>query len=270
MMPTWLGQELTNLAFLWRLERRDGVTLGFTSHDKDITLGGLIYRATPGMLPSAIVRTDGFDADTVELAGALTSDALTQADLQAGRWDGASLWLSAVDWTNAVLDPVALVRGELGAIEINDGRFNAELRGPTSLLDAPVVEETQPECRASLGDKRCRVDLAPLRVDTTVMSASGAAITLAGTAADGVYAFGRLRWIDGKNGGLINQIIASAGAVVTLREPAAFVPVAGTRVELTQGCDRRFATCTGRFANAANFRGEPQLPGNDLLTRYAT
>jgi uncharacterized phage protein (TIGR02218 family) len=79
-----------------------------------------------------------------------------------------------------------------------------------------------------------------------------------------------LRWIDGKNGGLINQIIASAGAVVTLREPAAFVPVAGTRVELTQGCDRRFATCTGRFANAANFRGEPQLPGNDLLTRYAT
>ena len=29
-----------------------------------------------------------------------------------------------------------------------------------------------------------------------------------------------------------------------------------------------FATCRDRFANAQNFRGEPHLPGNDLLTRY--
>jgi hypothetical protein len=28
------------------------------------------------------------------------------------------------------------------------------------------------------------------------------------------------------------------------------------------------ATCGGRFGNALNFRGEPYLPGIDLLTRY--
>ena len=39
-------------------------------------------------------------------------------------------------------------------------------------------------------------------------------------------------------------------------------------VSLTEGCDKRFATCRTRFANSANFRGEPHLPGNDLLTRY--
>jgi len=27
-------------------------------------------------------------------------------------------------------------------------------------------------------------------------------------------------------------------------------------------------TCSARFGNAVNFRGEPYLPGNDLLTRY--
>ena len=37
---------------------------------------------------------------------------------------------------------------------------------------------------------------------------------------------------------------------------------------LTQGCNKNFATCRDRFANAVNFRGEPYLPGNDLLTRY--
>jgi hypothetical protein len=39
-------------------------------------------------------------------------------------------------------------------------------------------------------------------------------------------------------------------------------------VELTQGCDKRAATCAERFANIANFRGEPHLPGFDLLTRF--
>jgi uncharacterized phage protein (TIGR02218 family) len=43
---------------------------------------------------------------------------------------------------------------------------------------------------------------------------------------------------------------------------------AGCRVELRDGCDKRFTTCVARFANAANFRGEPHLPGTDLLTRY--
>jgi uncharacterized phage protein (TIGR02218 family) len=43
---------------------------------------------------------------------------------------------------------------------------------------------------------------------------------------------------------------------------------AGCRVELRDGCDKRFETCVTRFGNAVNFRGEPHLPGNDLLTRY--
>ena len=60
----------------------------------------------------------------------------------------------------------------------------------------------------------------------------------------------------------------SAGAVVTLREAPAFAAAAGTLVEVTEGCDRTLATCAGRFGNAANFRGEPYLPGLDLLTRY--
>jgi hypothetical protein len=42
----------------------------------------------------------------------------------------------------------------------------------------------------------------------------------------------------------------------------------GTRVEIREGCDKSFATCSARFANAANFRGEPHVPGGDVLTRF--
>ena len=50
--------------------------------------------------------------------------------------------------------------------------------------------------------------------------------------------------------------------------PARFVVAAGVLVEVIEGCDKSLATCDARFANVANFRGEPYLPGVDLLTRY--
>ena len=83
-----------------------------------------------------------------------------------------------------------------------------------------------------------------------------------------LYAYGRLRWIGGANAGLEATIVASQGVRLTLREAPAAAAAVGDLVEIAEGCDRSFETCTGRFANAANFRGEPHLPGMDLLTRY--
>jgi uncharacterized phage protein (TIGR02218 family) len=89
----WYQTDLTTLAFIWRIERRDGAALGFTSHDRNLVIDGLTYRAAPGMVPSAIERQDSLDPASVELAGALTSAAISEGDLAAGRWDGASLRL---------------------------------------------------------------------------------------------------------------------------------------------------------------------------------
>jgi len=82
------------------------------------------------------------------------------------------------------------------------------------------------------------------------------------------YGGGLLRWFGGANNGLEAAIAASEGAVVTLRTEPVFAPAIGDLIELIEGCDKSLSTCAGRFANAANFRGEPYLPGIDLLTRY--
>lgn len=269
--PDWLQGAVTTLALCWRLDRRDGVTLGFTAHDRDLAVGGVVHAARPGMVPSAISQSDGFDVDTLDLAGALTDDAITEDDLLAGRWDGATLMLSAVDWGDPGAISLVLATGELGDVTIRDGAFTVELRGPTALLERPVVESTSPDCRADLGDKRCRVDLGPRTRVARVVAAAGAMLTLdVAEPAANAYAFGRLRWFDGGNAGLAQPIAASDAATVTLRDPPFARPDAGTLVELVEGCDRRFETCCARFANALNFRGEPHLPGNDLLTRYGT
>ncbi len=85
---------------------------------------------------------------------------------------------------------------------------------------------------------------------------------------ENAYGQGVLRWLSGANCGLESAVAESAGAEVTLRAPPPFAVAAGTLVRLDEGCDKTLATCAGRFGNALNFRGEPYLPGIDLLTRY--
>lgn len=268
-MPAFLERELATIALCWRLERRDGVALGFTSHDRDLAIGGLIYRAAPGMLPSAVSVSDGFEAAALDIRGALTSDAIVAEDLHAGRWDGAALSLFMTDWEAPGAELLTLARGELGEVTIEGEAFEAQLRGPAALLDLPVAEQTSPECRARLGDRRCRVDMAARTRITRVTAIPAAArIEVADAAAGNAYGYGRLRWLGGANSGLASAILASDGPVLTLREPPPFAATVGDLVEIAEGCDRLLATCRDRFGNAANFRGEPQLPGIDLLTRY--
>ena len=262
-------KELTAIAFCWRLERRDGVTIGVTSHDRDLTIAGLVYRATPGMLPSAISLSDGFDADSFDVKGALTSDAISAADLAAGRWDGATLEIFMADWTDPAAAPIFIAQGELGDVTVERNGFEAELRGRAALLDRPVVEQTSPECRAELGDKRCRVDMAGhTRLARIVAVLGDNVIEVSGAPSGDVNSFGRARWITGPNCGLEVPLARCDGARLTLRDVPHHQASAGELIEIAEGCDKSLATCSGRFNNVANFRGEPHLPGMDLLTRY--
>lgn len=263
-----MADRLTTIAFAWTIARRDGVTIALTDHDQDISAGDRLYRAAPGMTPSAIRRGEGLDADTMEASGVLGDAAITADDLIAGRWDGARVTIAALDWrTGATV--AMLGGGTIGAVETRDGGFTAELRGPAAALDRPAAEETTPTCRATLGDRRCRVPMADRRRHARVLASDGAAVTLdaAEPVANG-WGGGLLRWLGGANCGLAAAVARSEGAVATLRAPPAFPVAPGTLVEIAEGCDRTIATCTARFANAANFRGEPYLPGIDLLTRY--
>lgn len=264
---SWFEADLTTLAFCWRLDRRDGITIGLTSHDRDLWFADLLHRAAPGMVPSAIETHRTMAAASVDLQGAISSSLLTEADLTAGLWDGARLSLHAVNWARPDVVPVFLVRGQLGRIETAGNGFSVELTGPLAALDRPVTEVTTPHCRATLGDARCRVDLRARRVLARVASAAGHEITLDQTFADHRFALGQVRWLSGQMAGQGGAILGQTGDRLLLADPVS-ASVAGAVIALTEGCDRTLATCAGRFANAINFQGEPHLPGNDLLTRY--
>jgi uncharacterized phage protein (TIGR02218 family) len=260
-------EPLSSLAFCWRIERPDGAGLALTSHDARLTIGGVLHEAAPGMLPAAIQRKAGLEPGGSEIAGSISSGALSEDDLSAGRWDGARVTLTAVDWEWPDGGETRLLTGELGEVRLERGEFKAELRGAAARLEGAICPATSPECRAELGDRQCRIDMTARSLMAAVIEADGRLLMLdrpVGTD----FLWGRIRFLSGANCGLMTTLAAVDENEVELRDTPRALVEPGDRIELRHGCDKSFATCTGRFRNAENFRGEPHLPGNDLLTRY--
>lgn len=273
-MTGWLAQTLVPIAWCWRIERRDGVTLGFTTHDAPLLIDHLPYRPAPGIRPSAIHQQGGIDGDSFEVEGALATGGISGDDLASGRWDDARLTLLVANWDSPGDEPLIIADGRIGPVSSDGRQFVAELSMHDPLLAEPIVPDTSAECRAELGDRRCRVDMATRTYRARIVAADANVLTMDRQWPDGVLGLGRMRWLTGPDCGLYVPIRAQQGANVTIEpmpgrpNPDAGAGLVGTIVALREGCDKRAATCTARFANIANFRGEPHVPGMDLLTRF--
>jgi hypothetical protein len=164
-----LAGALTTLATCWRVERRDGVVFGFTDHDADLEFESVTYRARTGYRRAAIAARADLSVDDTEVEGILDAAEIDAASLRAGLWDGAEVRIFLVNWSDPAQGALRLRKGRLGeVIARDDGTFRAELRGLAQALNVTVGELYTPECRADLGDARCRVPLRPpLRQDST-------------------------------------------------------------------------------------------------------
>lgn len=271
-----LGNGATSTCRAWALERKDGVRLGFTDHDRALAFDGWEFRAETGMSAGALMQTTGLAIDNVEAAGALSSSAITEIDIAAGRYDGAAVTCWLVDWTD-VARRMVLFRGSLGEVTRGTGAFRADLRGLTEELNQPRGHVYQRICGAVLGDGGCGVDLddpaysAEVAVEDVDGSRKFRFTSLQGFA-EGWFARGRLRVLTGAAAGLVGQVRddwlgASDRTLELWQELRAQVSV-GDTVRVEAGCDKALETCRGKFGNVVNFRGFPYIPGDDWVTVY--
>ena len=210
----WFDAELPTAAVFWRVLRRDGVTLGFTAHDRDLWFDGVLHRASPGMAPSAIRRSAGFEADSAEVAGALSHDSISAADLAAGRFDGARVLIGLVDWET--LRREVIYAGAIGAVSEEAGRFTAELMSRKAELARDPVPRTSPACRAAFCGPGCGLSAARFTHEAVLLGHDAGANTVTLDRPGAPLVGGMLRWIDGPQAGLAIGVLDAAGAAVTL------------------------------------------------------
>lgn len=275
---THLDSGTTTLCWCWKITRDDGVVHGFTDHDETLAFDGVDYGAASGFTASEVQSLLGLAVDNLSVTGALSSAAISDADLAAGLYDNAAIEIWRVNWASPDMR-VLMRKGNLGEVKRGHSAFEVEIRGLAHVLNQPVGRAYGHGCDADLGDARCGVDLTDgaFKGGGTVAAVSDArrfTVTGLSAFADSWFARGKLSWTSGANAGRSAEVKRHgvSGGVVSLELWQAMSEAVqpGDAFTITAGCDKQFATCKAKFANAANFRGFPYMPGNDAALAYPT
>jgi len=271
-----LKEGVSTICRAWVVTRRDGVSIGFTDHDLDLAFEDVTFEAGAGMDAGAVERSTGLSVDNTVALGALTSDRVSEADILAGRYDGAKVRQWLVDWSD-VDARMELFRGTIGEVRASGGAFEAELRGLAEALNHPVGRAFLKTCDRVLGDTKCGVDTSDPTYSVTASVVSVTDQLIIGWEDSygyqtGWFTGGALTWETGANAGISALVRRDTGSgtdrVMTLWAEARAEAVVGDTFRVVAGCDKYIETCAAKFDNAVNFRGFPHMPGEDWVTAY--
>jgi uncharacterized phage protein (TIGR02218 family) len=219
-----------------------------------------------------LASTTGLSVDNTEAVGVLSADAITEVDINAGRYDGAKVTTWLVQWDDPSARKVRFY-GTIGEITRASGGFQAELRGLTEALNQPQGRSYFKTCSAVLGDTRCGVDLTDPAFSTETLAGDtdGQVFTLADVAPfnDRWFEQGQLVVLTGDaqqlSGVIKTDEIIDGARQITLWDPIKAPILPGDSIRLIAGCNKRAETCREKFSNFINFQGFPDIPGNDWL-----
>lgn len=257
----------TTLSYCWVVTRKDGVTLGFTDHDENVTVDGVTCVSSSGITTSKLSQSLGLDADDVEVEGVIDDDLITVADLRSGVYDNASVKIYLVNWSDPTQYDI-VASGLFGNVTDTDtGAFMTEFRSKSYVLEQTEGRAYQRTCDAKLGDARCGVDLdtALYRHTTTVAVATNMSVVVTSISgyADDWFTLGKVI-VNGAEVPIRRQV----GTRIELWQRMSNPIASGETVTLIAGCKQDADTCRVKFNNILRFQGFPFMPGTDRLTAY--
>jgi uncharacterized phage protein (TIGR02218 family) len=273
-LASHFGQGCMTIAILWKVTRKDGTILGFTTHDQDITYNDgtntVTYQGATGMSPSATETSVGFAVDNLQISAFLDAGSITESDLTGGKYSFADIEVRVVNWADLTMGDMKLRKGTLGQTYVKGGIFTSEIRGLSYHFGTIIGQTFGPVCRYDLGDANCTVNLTPLSQNGTVASFTDArAFVPSGlTGAAGYFVEGVLTWLTGANAGLTMDVGEWNGTTITLFESMANAIAIGDTFKVEPGCNHFTSDCFGKFNNIVNFGGEPDIPGTDKIMQY--
>jgi uncharacterized phage protein (TIGR02218 family) len=267
-----LAGEVTTIAYCWVITRSDAEIFRFTDHDEDITVLGHDYMASAAMGSTDLKQNRSLAVDNMEAIAFLDSELITDADLRAGLFDGATVDLFLVNWSDPSMGILEILTGwSFGQVEIRDSACTVEIRGLGQKLSRNICELYSETCRAQFGDAQCGFDLSSSGMTQTGASAGSEAgnwhqrfyFWPGLDVSDDKLVGGVLTWSPGTaNAGLSMEIKSTneSPGEITLLLPMPNPIGYADEFTVVRACDKKIETCITVFDNALNFRGEPWVP----------
>lgn len=254
-------------------------TLGYTSLDVPVELPahGIIFYPSAGLLPSTI-ESQASHPSNLELGTVFDFD-MTEADILAGKWNGAKIELWRMNYLALEMGEELLFSGIISTITNQQDKFQAELEGLSSRMDGNFGHLTSRICRrvgtftqfpgecgysASTSGSGNWQNKRTLTVEE-VTDRTHIKLTRIEDVPNDFYVNGKMECLTGGNEGIAREIQVATGAStdtvdVILKRPFPLTISVGDTFELTVGCNGTLNRCV-YFNNVINRSAEDYVPG---------
>lgn len=261
------------LAKCWRISRRDGRILRFAAHNAPLTIAGFTYEAVGGIAPTNSRREGELKDANQDFLGLLTSDAITNDDLRAGRYRNAMVEEFCVNWASPDAGRYYLHRFWIGEVKWTGTIWEAQTNGHARWLKQKIGGTWGRMCRYQFGEPKCfyalhgatyrAVAVASVSDARRIFRADSADITA--SLANSFFKHGKLTWRSGANYALESVVrkYTHSTREFELAERLPFDITTSDYFDVAPGCDGLSTTCLMTWNNYDNFGGEPHIPGTD-------
>jgi uncharacterized phage protein (TIGR02218 family) len=277
-LDAYMSQSYVAIATLIRIDRTDGITLGFTDWDVPIVYSGLTYVPGLSMSPSTTKTNADMTTDQMDIIGAIDSIYILESDIDGGRFDLATVTRYTINPYDTTIGVMTEITGTVGQIDYGDSMLQVAINSLGQRCNQSIGDVVTPVCRVNqLGDAQCKVSIASFQFARTVTTVvDQRTLIFTDGNATGYYDYGMVRFESISGGGGLNHDLnvevktstAASGLMTLVMQERLKFPVAiGDAVILEAGCDRRPITCRNKFSNLVNIHCEPYVPGNDYLLK---
>lgn len=260
--------------YAMRIECRNGTVVRILEYPYDMLIGGNLYKADAGYKFTGTQTGTTFSPGSIDLESFIgLSPEITLANIQAGIFDRARVYVFVTDWANPVEDDEEIMQGIFGKVRIEDNHYRTEVMQLIDLLNTTVGDSFSALCSLVFGGQEfggCKVDVDALEVTGTLTSVTSGFLFADSSRAeaDDYFGAGTLWFTTGANTGVAAQRVkdfTNAGGVLEMNEPFPYAPAVGDAYVLRPGCRKRLEDCRDKWDNVPRRRAFDWVPGTRFL-----
>jgi uncharacterized phage protein (TIGR02218 family) len=268
LIATLAANDRVSVGLAVDIVRVDDVEIHIAEVCEPTDIDGTTYDPAEGLEIDSIATAMNGGATSLDInvAAAATGTVISRTDVRDGVFDKAQVSISLFDLQqDSGLG--LLFAGTIRQAEFTDqGSVKFDCAGLLDDAVALAVEHRTPTCRNEFGDERCGVNLDALGVATTVASAGGFAINVAGVGGQpsNYFKLGLAEITSGAGKGRFYELREQTGTALLTYIPLDVALDPGDTLTLFPGCDLTNGPLgCPRWANCINQQADPFVPGQD-------
>ncbi len=267
-----VNNNTTNLVKCWKLILKNNKILAFSNASQDFIYEEITYNHISSDDIKNIKNNLDVENDSFQISNLISSDLINADDVLSGKYDSAKVEIFIVDLLNLNKGKVCLLNGVISDIQFKNDVFIANVKGLKNEINKTIGEVYSPLCRSCFCDGKCKLNKSNFtftgivsKVVDNISFYTNDNIIL--SKENRYFENGVIEFISGKNIGQKTEIKQFSNGFFILSTELPYQIELNDYFLVVAGCDKKFNTCCSRFNNAINFRGEPHLPGIDLLLK---